>query len=61
MKRIWGVFVFLFGLALAAWVGYNLLIERLPETKGMNPLPAIVLSAACLFVGYKRIRGQQGG
>jgi hypothetical protein len=61
MKRILGGIVFLLGLILAGWIGYNLFIERLPETKGRNPLPAIILSGAFLFVGYRWMRRQQAG
>ena len=43
----------LFGLTLLGWIGYNLFIERLPATQGRNPLPAVILSFACLGVGYK--------
>ena len=50
MKRIPGVFVLFLGLCLAGWIGYNLLLERLPETQGRNPLPGIIMSAVFLFV-----------
>ena len=54
-----GVLVFIMGLILSGWVVYNLFIERLPESRGISPKPAIVLSAAFLYVGYKWMRSEQ--
>lgn len=61
VRRILGLIIFLLGLGLAGWIFYNLFIERLPETQGRNPLPAIVVSAALVFVGYRWMRGKQAG
>jgi len=61
MKRVFGFIIFLMGLTLAGWVGYNLLIERLPATKGRSPLPAILVAAAFLFVGFRWMKGRQAG
>ena len=57
-KRILGFILFLTGFALAGWIGYNLLIERLPATEGRNPLPAILFALALLFVGFKWMKGR---
>lgn len=43
MRRIFGVILLLMGLGLAGWIGYNLLIERLPQTQDLNPAPAILI------------------
>lgn len=56
VKRIAGVFVFLLGLVLLCWVGYNLLVRMQPTARGVNPLPAIFFSFAFLYVGQKWIR-----
>ena len=56
VKRIAGVLVFLLGLVLLCWVGYNLLVAMQPEARGVNPLPAILISLAFLYVGQKWIR-----
>ncbi len=56
---IWGVFLLLFGAALLGWVGYNLLVERLPATKGMSPLFAILFGIGAVIAGVFRIRGQK--
>jgi len=61
MRRIFGVIICTFGLTLAGWVAYNLFIERLPETEGTSPLPAIVVSGLALYVGYKWVNGEQAG
>lgn len=63
MKRLialsWGCFCILFGITLLVWVGYNLLVERLPETEGKNPLPAIALGIGAIGVGIVRVRKKQ--
>ncbi len=61
MKSVFGVIALLMGSTILLWVGYNLLIERQPETQGRSPLPAIVVSAAMIFVGVKWVRGNQAG
>lgn len=40
-KRVAGLFVFLLGLVLLCWVGYNLLVRVQPTARGVKPLPAI--------------------
>ncbi len=50
MRRVFGALILLMGISLAAWIGYNLLIERQPEATG-SPLPAMILSIAFIFVG----------
>ena len=63
MKRLiavsWGGFCILFGITLLVWVGYNLLVERLPQTEGRNPLRAIALGIGAIGVGVARVRKQQ--
>jgi hypothetical protein len=63
MKRLialsWGGLLILFGIALLAWVAYNLLVERLPETEGKNPLPAVALGSGAIGVGIVRVRKKQ--
>ena len=61
MKRLAGFLLVVFGLVLAGWVAYNLFIERLPETKGQNPLPAIVNSLLFLWVGWGWMHGRSVG
>ena len=43
---------------LAIWIGYNLLIERLPESEGVSIFPALTFLAALAYVGAKWIRGK---
>ena len=57
MRRIAGVFVLLMGVILAAWMFYNLFIQRLPETQGRPILPPLLLCIGLIFVGVKWIRG----
>ena len=48
--------MFLLGLVLLCWVGYNLLVRVQPTARGVNPLPAVFFSLAFLYVGQKWIR-----
>jgi hypothetical protein len=57
MKRVLGGLMVLMGLALGCWIGYNLLIERQPETRGKSPILAIGFCAGLLLVGVKWVRG----
>ena len=61
MKRAFGGIALLMGSALVIWVGYNLLIERQPETQGKNPLAALGVGVAMIVVGAKWVRGDQAG
>ena len=58
MRRVLGVFVFVMGLGLGLWLAYVFLIERGEASRANNPMPALVTSAAFLFVGYKWMRGK---
>ncbi len=58
MKRIMGAMIFLMGVGLIAWVGYNLFVEQLPETEGRRPFGPIAMSFAFLYVGFKWMRGE---
>lgn len=53
---IFGLTAVLLGLALAAWLLYNFLVERQEASEGRNPLPAVGLTGVCLFVGIHRLR-----
>jgi hypothetical protein len=61
IRRILGVILFAFGVILAGWIAYNLLIERLPETQGRNPIVPSLVAIGLLFVGWKWIRGEHAG
>ena len=43
---------------LAIWIGYNLLIERLPESEGVSIFPALTFLAALAYVRAKWNRGK---
>ena len=61
MKLIFGVIALLFGSAILLWVGYNIFIEMQPEARGRNPVPAIGVGSAMIYVGINWIRGKQAG
>ncbi len=61
LRRISGIFVFAIGLALAAWIAYNLLIHMDPAARGDNPLPGVAMSALFMWVGVRWIRGREAG
>lgn len=61
MKRLFGAIVLLMGVALAAWIFYNLFIERLPEAQGKSPVGAILLAALFIYVGVMWLRGKTAG
>jgi hypothetical protein len=58
VRRSAGVLVLLFGTVLLLWVGYNLFIETLPEARGRNPVPAMLLIAGCYYLGINWVRGR---
>ncbi len=58
IKKSFGVLVILVGALILGWIGYNYLIEMQPEAQGRNPLPALLFSAAAIFVGIKMFRGK---
>ena len=53
VKRVFGAFILLFGLALLGWIAYNLFVQMQPEARGRNPLPALVFSAGAIFIGAR--------
>lgn len=53
MKLVFGGIALLLGTLLLGWIGYNLLVELQPEAKRLNPLPALIFSAALIGVGVK--------
>jgi len=59
MRRLGGFLLVIFRLVLLGWIGYNLFIERLPETKDTSPIAAVIMAIGCLAVGYKWMRGQR--
>ena len=61
MQRFFGFIIFILGVALGGWVAYNLLVERTIHTQGKNPLPAVIISIGCMYVGFKWMRGKQAG
>jgi len=56
LRRAGGVILLLLGTTLLLWIGYNFFVERLPETRGRNPLPAVLVLAGCFYVGLRWIR-----
>ncbi len=58
-KRWAGLFVLLIGIALATWIGYNLLVEMQPEAKGRSPIGPSILAASCMYVGFNWLRGRK--
>lgn len=53
LKRIFGCFILLIGLSILGWIAYNFLVEMQPEARGRSPLPALVFSAAAIYVGAR--------
>ena len=53
LKRIFGFFILLIGLGILGWIAYNYLVEMQPAARGRSPLPALVFSAAAIYVGGK--------
>jgi hypothetical protein len=43
----------LIGLSILGWIAYNYLVEMQPSARGRSPLPALVFSAAAIYVGGK--------
>jgi hypothetical protein len=58
MRRILGAVVLLMGVLLVGWVLYNLFIQRLPETRGQNPVGALVVAGSFIYVGLFWLRGK---
>jgi hypothetical protein len=48
----------LMAAALLGWIGYNLFVERLPETRGISPLPGLAFLAGLIYVGVHWVRGK---
>ena len=57
-RRILGPLVLLLGAVVIIWVLYNLFVERLPATRGHDPVWGLVTASAFLFVGYRWTRGR---
>jgi hypothetical protein len=60
-KRIMGGIIILMGVSLLGWIGYNFLIERLPETQGRSPVVPFFVSMGMIYVGVKWVRGETAG
>ncbi|MFN3651979.1 MAG: hypothetical protein ACK47B_20585 [Armatimonadota bacterium] len=58
MRRVFGGLILLLGLAQSGWIVYNLYIQPLPETRGIDPLPASLLAAGMITVGVNWLRGK---
>lgn len=52
LKLLGGILLLVFGVLLAGWIAYNLLVQRLTNFKG-SPIPAMLFASAMLFVGGK--------
>jgi hypothetical protein len=61
MKRVLGGLIFALGVILSVWVIYNLFVNRLPETQGKSPIPAIFVAAGFIYVGVKWMKGETAG
>jgi hypothetical protein len=57
IQRALGVASVILGLLLAAWVAYNLLVERGAHFQG-SPLVGLLLFLVFLRVGFAWIRGR---
>jgi hypothetical protein len=53
IKRIFGFFILLIGLAILGWIAYNYLVEMQPSARGRSPLPPLIFSTAAIYVGGK--------
>jgi hypothetical protein len=56
LRGLFGLVCLLLGVTLAAWIAYNLLVERLPATEGRNPLPAVGFAIGLFCVGMRQLR-----
>lgn len=56
VKVIGGVGVFLLGLCLLSWIGYNLFIDMTPEAQGRSLIMPIIVSIGFMYVGQLWIR-----
>jgi len=48
-----GIFI---GLVLLSWLGYNYLIEMLPEVADKNPILPLILSFTSIYFGIKYLK-----
>jgi hypothetical protein len=61
LRRILGVPALVIGVALLAWVLYNLFVEMQPQARGKNPVFAIGIAMTLIIVGSHWIRGKKAG
>ena len=59
LKRIFGCLILLIGLSILGWIAYDYLVEMQPEARGRTPLPALVFSAATIYVGARWLFAKQ--
>jgi len=52
VQRGIGALMVFFAIVLLCWIGYNLMIERLPVTQGKPILPPIFFGLTLLRVGF---------
>ncbi len=63
-KRVIGGLMLLLGVIQLGWIGYNVLIERLPETQGRSPILPTLFGIGLLYVGFTWVKGkpdEEGG
>jgi hypothetical protein len=58
MRRVLGGIVLLMGVGLAGWILLNLLVLRLPQMEGRNPIGPLLFAAAFIYVGSNWLRGK---
>ena len=61
MKRIVGFPIFALGIALGVYIGNIFVTNRAEVGINIRLVPAILISAGCIYVGYSWMRGQRAG
>ena len=51
-RRRIGLIVFILGVLLAAWIGYDLFLDGKPPAPGQNVVPGIITAVCLLFFGF---------
>lgn len=60
MKPLFGALALVMGLALAAWMGYYVLVRPLPPGQGVNFVGLVPLAAAMIYVGIRWVSDKAG-
>ena len=55
LRVLTGALLLFGGLFLLVWIGYNLFVERLPQTQGRSPVPALVFATLLVAGGLTLI------